>query len=111
MTESYSQIYALYEIRVIDGKTFDVIEPSRPVDGNFPMATMRACTGRLSTSLRAACRRRWATCISRLSADTNQQAGRTALETSMFDRYWFLLAVLLGVAVIFLVSLSLIIYA
>ncbi|MGY3585307.1 hypothetical protein ACVIGB_005638 [Bradyrhizobium sp. USDA 4341] len=29
----------------------------------------------------------------------------------MFDRYWFLLAVLLGVAVIFLVSLSLIIYA
>jgi hypothetical protein len=24
--ESYSQIYALYEIRVVDGKTFDVIE-------------------------------------------------------------------------------------
>jgi hypothetical protein len=48
--ESYRQIYALYEIRVIDGKTFDVIEkmaappldntghvklagPSQPVDG------------------------------------------------------------------------------
>lgn len=29
----------------------------------------------------------------------------------MFDRYWFLLSILLGVAVIFLVSLSLIIYA
>jgi hypothetical protein len=26
LMESYSQIYALYEIRVIDGKTFDVIE-------------------------------------------------------------------------------------
>jgi hypothetical protein len=50
--ESYSQIYALYEIRVVDGKTFDVIEklaagpldnassvrlpgPSRLVDAKF----------------------------------------------------------------------------
>jgi hypothetical protein len=50
--ESYSQIHALYEIRVIDGKTFDVIEkmaappldnaervrltgPSRPADESF----------------------------------------------------------------------------
>ncbi|MBR1201197.1 hypothetical protein JQ562_38075 [Bradyrhizobium sp. AUGA SZCCT0051] len=56
VTESYSQIYALYEIRVIDGKTFDVIDkkaaqplgnagnvplagPSRPVDGNFPISS------------------------------------------------------------------------
>jgi hypothetical protein len=50
--ESYSQIHALYEIRVVDGKTFDIIEkfaaapldntsnvrlpgPSRLVDANF----------------------------------------------------------------------------
>jgi hypothetical protein len=52
VTESYSQLYALYEIRVVDGKTFDVIEkraappldntghvrlpgPSRAVDGTI----------------------------------------------------------------------------
>jgi hypothetical protein len=52
MMESYSFVYALYEIRVIDGKTFDVIEkmsaspldnatevrlggPSRPADESF----------------------------------------------------------------------------
>jgi hypothetical protein len=53
--ETYSQVHALYEIRVVDGKTFDVIEkmvaqpidnvtniklagPSLPVDGNFSFA-------------------------------------------------------------------------
>jgi hypothetical protein len=54
--ETYSQIHALYEIRVVDGKTFDIIEkmvaqpldnmtnvklagPSLPVDGSFSSAT------------------------------------------------------------------------
>jgi len=54
--ETYSQVHALYEIRVVDGKTFDVIEkmvaqpidnattlkmagPSLPVDGSFSSAT------------------------------------------------------------------------
>ena len=36
MTESYSAIHALYEIRVVDGKTFDVIEKlaAGPVDNS-----------------------------------------------------------------------------
>ena len=36
MTESYSAIHALYEIRVVDGKTFDVIErlAAGPVDNS-----------------------------------------------------------------------------
>ena len=54
--ESYSQIHALYEIRVVDGKTFDVIEkmaapplddvgpvrlagPSRTIDESFAPGT------------------------------------------------------------------------
>ena len=34
MLETYSQIHALYEIRVVDGKTFDVIEKmvAQPID-------------------------------------------------------------------------------
>jgi len=65
--ESYSFVYALYEIRVIDGKTFDVIEkmaagpldnatevrlggPSRPTDESF----LRGSDGGPDDSLRRA---------------------------------------------------------
>ena len=59
VSEAYSQIHALYEIRVIDGKTFDIIEkaiaaplddassvrlpgPSRLIDKNFPIESSDA---------------------------------------------------------------------
>ncbi|MCA1452557.1 hypothetical protein I6F35_04900 [Bradyrhizobium sp. BRP22] len=54
--ESYSQIYALYEIRIVDGKTFEAVEkmaappldntgrvrlagPSRPIDQGLPIGS------------------------------------------------------------------------
>jgi hypothetical protein len=62
MTESYSAIHALYEVRVVDGKTFDVIEklaagpvdnstdlrlagPSRPFDEAIPIGPVEASEG------------------------------------------------------------------
>jgi hypothetical protein len=67
--ETYSQVHALYEIRVVDGKTFDVIEkmvaqpidnvtniklagPSLPVDGNLHRAVVDLIVRSLPNLLR-----------------------------------------------------------
>ncbi|WP_244611241.1 hypothetical protein CIT37_24920 [Bradyrhizobium ottawaense] len=76
----YGLIHALYEVRVIDGKTFDVIEKraAAPLDNTGTIGIARAgrwtgrltvrlrangCARRLRISSRAACPSRWTTCI------------------------------------------------
>ena len=76
----YGLIHALYEVRVIDGKSFDVIEkraaapldntgtmrlagPSGPIDATFEgPATSERLRAAITDLITRSCRSRWATC-------------------------------------------------